>query len=63
MNWKSASNIMKGQLSGHDAVQGHPGHYSGGAEDKTDFGGSGWKIRLDPNNDREFSRASAPGAD
>ena len=50
---KSASNIMKGQLSGHDAVQGHPGHYSGGAEDKTDFGGSGWKIRLDPNNDRD----------
>ena len=51
--WKSASTIMKGNLAGHDAIQGHPGHYVGGAKDKTDFGGSGWKIRLDPKNDRD----------
>ena len=44
---------MRGQLPGHNPVKDHPGHYAGSAEDKTDFGGSGWKIRLDPKNDRD----------
>lgn len=51
--WKSASNIMKGQLPGHNPIKDHPGHYAGSAENKTDFGGSGWKIRLDPKHDRD----------
>jgi hypothetical protein len=52
-NWPSAQKVLTGQLPGHNPVKDHPGHYAGSAEDKTDFGGSGWKIRLDPKNDRD----------
>lgn len=52
-SWRSANEIMKGRLPGHNPIKDHPGHYAGGAEDKTDFGGSGWKFRLDPKNDRD----------
>jgi hypothetical protein len=52
-NWPKAKEIMSGRLSGHEPLKGHPGHFRGSIDDKTDFGGSGWKIRLDPKNDRD----------
>lgn len=44
---------MGGQLPGHTPIESRPGHYAGGSESKADFGGSGWKVRLDPKHDRD----------
>lgn len=52
-DWPRSQEIMKGKLAGHDPIEGHVGHFKGRAEDQTDFGGSGWKIRLDPKHDRD----------
>lgn len=40
-------------MPNHDPIADHPGHYKGASEDRTDFGGSGWKIRLDPKDDKD----------